>query len=464
MAALVMIGSATHYLGWPLVAAFVIALGIVSALKISGDEGMRTFRWSDIAATLGISLVFPIAWTIANQVKFGDAFHFLSQAYAYHGQFAAEPLVTRLEAILAALWKAEPLVVGLALPALIQQAIRHRQRLIFASPALVYLAILSLVGILGEAVPDLHPRYVLIAFWLVAPLISMSVMEIGQSVLPYSMLIPIIVAIGVPTSGVLRSLNFHNWMDPVAREATTAIQDYVDRATEPLKVYVEPHTCLYPTAGIANSISRPDWVNNFYDPDATPPTSNSESYDLALLVDPLDIRSYAQSHRVVAEVGSYVLFADGQGSTLSALSGQPPSNWAPITNEQFLYVSPGGTPFFAFDQASTSRGSAVGMETVEDVQPNGCQIISADVEDWYHANDQPWVVLQQLVVNGVVLWSHDVGASGSCIQQIDNYLMPTTNRLTIQIRAVAIGSPQAPSTLQGMSLTGVRNLSLHACD
>jgi hypothetical protein len=216
-------------------------------------------------------------------------------------------------------------------------------------------------------------------------------------------------------------------------------------------------------AGIANSITRPDWVNPIYDPGQVPIPTEPQDYDFALVVNPITLGAFTSNHHIVDELGDYILLSRGPGHPTQELGNGLPDGWEPIDNSQLLHVTDGETIFFAFSDPPQGIGSVVGIARELEVQPNSCYVVSAHVQDWYQTNDQPWRFLQQLVVNDVVLWSHDVGDIGSCQNEINHFLMPTSSHLRVQIRTLALGQPHDLDDWRSLSLTGVQDLQLQPC-
>ena len=84
--------------------------------------------------------------------------------------------------------------------------------------------------------------------------------------------------------------------------------------------------------------------------------------------------------------------------------------------------------------------------------------------DRYNIEHLPWSILQQLVINDLILWSHDVSADNFYgWQQIEHYVLPTETQVRIKIRAVAQSPPDQDLDWSNVSLTGIRNFSLEGC-
>jgi len=190
----------------------------------------------------------------------------------------------------------------------------------------------------------------------------------------------------------------------------------------------------------------------------------NEPYDLAVLVNPITIRALASTTNTISELGDYATVITSGSSPTTETVYDLPLRWNPISADQFLHVNSSGTIFFSFGSNPARLGDYVGIETIMHTSPNACYIISADVQDWYDATDIPWVLLQQLVVNDIVLWSHDVSAADGCWQRIHHFLMPTSNEMHIQLRVVAISNPMLPIDWEQASLSGIRGLLIERCD
>lgn len=464
MAATAFIASATHYMGWVLVAGSLLVLAYASATKIFDTVTRLSVEWTVLATAFLVTVAFPTSWIVANYLKFGEPLRFLSQARAFHVDFVRQPLGTRAVASFKALWQAEPFLLLLALPAFVHQAIADRKTLVYSAPALLIFVSLFLSGIMGFVVPDLQPRYVLLLLWLIAPIVAKSIVDLSSASIRSSTIVLAGFSAVLVASGIVQALHFQNWMDRHSRNAASSIQARIDKSVEPLNIFIDPQSCLYPTAGIANSISRPDWVEPIYDPGRVSEVVEPGRYDLALAANPISVMAFSRTHTRIEEYGDYVLFGPGDDSSSNVIGRDLPGGWSPISESQILHVSEPGTMFFAFGDESEGTGSSVGIKKEIEVEPNGCYIISADIQDWYQDNDRPWVFLQQMVVNDVVLWSHDVGGEGSCRQRINHFLMPTSNTMQIEIRTFAFGQPNSPADWQSMSLTGVQNLEIKHCD
>lgn len=464
MAGAALVASATHYMGWWLVTLFLIFLMFISIFKIFDVANHFHLGWSDIAIAGGIALAFPMIWIAANYLKFGAPFHFITQARIFHAEFARQSLAIRSTASLKALWQAEPLLLVIAIPTLIYQAARSHKSLIFIAPSLVFLGMLAVSGLLGFAIPNLQTRYVLLIFWLIIPIVSASLVEIGKTAAPFTLLVPIVATLALAVTGLGRAFQFQNWVDTSARRAASAVNSLIEESSEPLEIFIEPQSCLYPTAGIANSLARPDWVEPIDNPGKVSGIEEPEKYDLALVTNPLSLNAFISSHRVIYEQGDYVLLVADREASPEPIGSTLPEGWSPMSDRQLLHVSSDGTIFFSFVDMPKEIGNDVGITRDLKVLPNSCYVISAEVQDWYQSNDQSWVVLQQLVVNDAVLWSHDVGGGGNCLQEINHFLMPTTSELRVDLRVVAFGEAQPQTDWEGMSLTGIRNLEVRPCD
>ena len=467
MSAAATLASATHYVGWYFV---IFVLGFlayqgISWVAIPSRRSSRHFFYLALAFLL--VLAFPLSWMLANQVEFGNPLRFLTQAQAYHQWFAQRDIISRLTSIARAMWNSEPIILLASLPALPFIALRRPRALLYLAPGIVYLAGLSVSSVLSYAVPETHYRYTLYPAWVLIPVIAAIVAAALASRRPIMTMMGTAILAIIVVAGLLRSLHFENWMDDEARQVARALDRQMLASGRPTRVLVDHQPCLYPTAGIANSVSRPDWTtlagademallqDGFSEP--------SPAFDLALLANPLAIRALAADTVLIEAIGDYAIVG---ASTSPQPTEEPtplPIPWTAIRQDEFLYVNPNGTVFFSFESAPDIVGDRAGIEALLPTSGNSCYILSADLQDWYERAEPSWTILQQLVANGVVLWSHDVAGTGGCWQRLDHYIMSTSDQLRIQLRVVALAEPIAPIDWSRVALTGVRGLRLSPC-
>jgi hypothetical protein len=268
-----------------------------------------------------------------------------------------------------------------------------------------------------------------------------------------------------PIVGLHKVSRFYNWVDGSSRVVTDLVQRQIRDHDDALRIVIESETCLYPVAGIGDGLTRPDWVKLIPATDLLQTASQSDAIpraaDLVVLTNPLSVAAYADRLAPLAKIGDYVIAVSSDAGNLGAGSVDLPQPWRFISEDALRRVDPDDTIYFAFDPAPSDIGDAIGLRTSLDVPPNGCWILHAEVQDRYEPDLHPWAAVQQLAVNDTAIWSHDVSGDKTCgWLDIDAYLMPTTSRLDVQLRVVALTGPDLPVDWRAMSLTGVRNLSL----
>lgn len=458
------VAAGAHYAGWYF-APFVLAFLLWAATR---NYLLRLRRASDLLPALlsiVIVLAVPLGWMILNYFKYGDPLRFLATAQGYHQWFASQQFLTRLVSNPKALWSAEPAILLAAAVSLPVVALTDRRALLSLLPATVYFALLSISGLMSYGVPDMHPRYSLVTVWLLIPVVASAFRTLTHSRSPGITIAACATVLAVSSEGVIRSFTFRNWMDPAAQELTSNLDTQIASAAEPLHILIEHQPCLFPTAGIANSVSRPDWTK-LVDSDMITSLgqvagSPLPSYDLAIITNPLTASSLARSSITLAEFTDYLILAPGRSSPPEERS--LPAPWEPLRDDQFLAVNQQGTIHFAFVSPPTGIMDSVGIRATIPTKPGACFVLSADVQDWYERPTPTWSVLQQLIVNNVVVWSHDVAGTGGCLQRLDHYLVATSTELKIELAAVAPSGPLYPLDWSSVSLTGIRNLSITEC-
>jgi hypothetical protein len=60
--------------------------------------------------------------------------------------------------------------------------------------------------------------------------------------------------------GLHKVSDFYNWVDSNSRVVTDLVQPQIRDHDDALRIVIESETCLYPVAGIADGLTRPDWV------------------------------------------------------------------------------------------------------------------------------------------------------------------------------------------------------------
>jgi hypothetical protein len=456
--------AAAHYQGWYL-AAFVLAFLLYSAYR-AHRSGTR--RFGDFIPTIICSIVaisVPVGWLCLNHLMYGDPLRFLSDAQSYHWWFAHQESLVRLTSSAKALWATEPgmvLAAGISLPLV---AHVNRRVLLSLLPALAYFVLLSVSGLMSYGVPEMHPRYSLVVVWLLVPVIAAAFATLARSRSPLVIVAACAALCVLAADGIIRAFHFRNWMDPSAQRVAANVDARMADAAEPLHVLIEQQPCLFPTAGIANSLSRPDWTrlvdsDKIYSLDRVV-GSPMQSFDLGILTSPLTVSRLSASSHIVAQVDEYTIVVPGQPASLERTP--LPEPWAPIREDEFLSVNQDGTIHFAFSSPPSGPMDAVGIHASLTATPGRCYVLSADVQDWQERASPTWAVLQQLIVNDVVLWSHDVAGSGGCWQRLDHYVVAMGNHLDVKLVAVAPSGPLSSLDWPSFSLTGIRNLHIGEC-
>jgi hypothetical protein len=414
------------------------------------------------------STLFPIVWLIANFRAYGDPFYFLQNAQAFHPWVSQLPISARLTTVPSALWNAAPILLVIACIAVPVTVQRERKSLALLIPMGAYLAVLAVSAVKAYGVADMHNRYGLVPIWLSLPFIGLVVSGLIHSRRRLPMLAGLALVAVPAIVGLHKVSDFYNWVDSNSRVVTDLVQRQIRDHDDALHIVIESETCLYPVAGIADGLTRPDWVKLIPTTDLLQTASQSDAIpraaDLMVLTNPLSVAAYADRLAPLAKIGDYVIAVSSDAGNLGAGSVDLPQPWRFISEDAFRRVDPDGTIYFAFDPAPSDIGDAIGLRTSLDVPPNGCWILHAEVQDRYEPDLHPWAAVQQLAVNDTVIWSHDVSGDKTCgWLDIDAYLMPTTSRLDVQLRVVALTGPDLPVDWRAMSLTGVRNLSLSEC-
>jgi hypothetical protein len=461
MAAAGAVAAAAHYAGWFLVA-FAIAFLAFVVLRSLRSRGARQRELSPAVKSGLILLAVPTGWLLLNELRFGDPFRFITTAPHYQ-QWPSEALLTRAASGLGALWEAEPGMVLALVASLPLVAVTDRRALLPLLPAAIHVALLSFCGLGPYGV--LHPRHSLVSTWFLIPVIGSAIGTLGRGRSSITVPCALGVVAVLAVDGIDRSFGFRNWMDIEAQRVVGLVDGQIREADRPMSILIERQNCLFPGPGIANSLSRPDWAT-LLDTDqvsrlASDDPSSLRTYDLIILTNPLTVRVLSGSAHAVAELGDYMILSPGYSPSSEDIT--LPSPWQPITDSEFLAVNDEGTVHFAFTSSPRHVMDAVGIQASIPTSPGSCYILSADVQDWVEQSEPRWAVLQQLIANGVVIWSHDVAEGPGCWQRLDHYLVATSNTLDIELAAVAPSGSVPSVDWPAMSLTGIRGLRIAEC-
>jgi hypothetical protein len=253
------LASANHYLGWCLLPA---AAGLAVLLLAKAEEPGQGHPASYTAAILGslcASTLFPIVWLIANFRAYGDPFYFLQNAQAFHPWVSQLPISARLATVPSALWNAAPILLVIAcivVPVTVQRGRKSLARLI---PMGAHLAVLAVSAVKANGA-DMHNRYGLVPIWLSLPFIGLVVSGLIHSGRRLPMLAGLALVAVPPIVGLHKVSDFYDWVDSNSRVVTDLVQPQIRDHDDALRIVIESETCLYPVAGIADGLTRPDWV------------------------------------------------------------------------------------------------------------------------------------------------------------------------------------------------------------
>ncbi|MEX2030785.1 MAG: hypothetical protein WD906_07430 [Anaerolineales bacterium] len=458
--------SAAHYSGWFIAGFAAIALLVMAVRqRLSKAIGAKTNLRSLLLGAL-VCGAFPITWIVANQAMYGNGFRFLAQAQSFHDWFLLEPLRLRLSSALRELVAAEPLLIALSFVAIPFVAKRSPGAISYLSAPVAYLLCLMFAGIMGYGVPTLHARYVLFLYWTVIPFAATFLVHLlsAQGILLRAGGLVVLVVLAV--SGAVRAFGYSNWMDEETVAAAQFVNGLIGAASRPIQVLVEGETCLYPIAALENSVSRPDWVTSvgYEDPRFAPYFSEGalQHMDVIVVTNPLTREAVGAHLQNTDEIGYYSTWSPGSNDEELRHEADWFSGWTVLGGSRLVHAPEGS--FFTFAEEPSLRGEAIGIEKMFTTEANACYILSGEVQDRFRSQDWPWVLLQQVVLNGGVLWSHDLSAGGTCgWNRFAEYILPTKEEVEIQIRTVASPVADFPFAWDYAALTGVRNLELTTC-
>lgn len=462
-----LIASATHFIGW-----FFALFGTLYLFFYAVRNRRRLldsrnkFIW--FFAAFGLTAAFPAIWMAVNLIKFSDPFFFLSKASSYHTYFAVESNLSRFSSTFQAFLQYEPLIFVAAIVSVPFIGWKNKNSMWYISTGIAYLVLLVLSGMNSWGIPDLHGRYILFPAWASIPFIAATFTRL---VYPWRWdKLHIYALVGVlPIVGIIRSFSFTNWATTETIEAAKYISQRSAKQNTNPRVLIEAEWEYYQVAALGNLLRRPDSVI-YIESDELQNSVNANtelnisSFDTIILTNPITIRALASDLTYVTAIGDYLVVEPGNGIDLSTESEGKIGDWENIQSNQFAVHMPSQTDVYGFPEEPLKVGQEAGIVKFLEMPKNGCVVLRASIRDYYNNDEYPWVFLQQLVVNDLVLWSHDVsGDEYFGWQDISYFIIPTTEEVKVKIRITNLQPVIEGMDFQRASRIGIRNLTVEEC-
>jgi hypothetical protein len=462
-----LIASATHFIGW-FFALFGTLYLVFYAVRNRRRllDSRKKFIWFFVA--LGLIAAFPTIWMAVNYIKFSDPFYFLSKASSYHTYFAVESNLSRFSSTFQAFFQYEPLIFVATIISVPFIGWKNKNSMWYISTGVAYLVLLVLSGMNSWGIPDLRGRYILFPAWASIPFIAATLTRL---VYPWRWdKLHIYALVGaLPIIGIIRSFSFTNWATTETIEAAKYISLRSATQNANPKVLIEAEREYYPVAALGNLLRRPDSVT-YIESDELQNSVNANtelglsSFDTIVLTNPTTIRALASDLTYIKAIGDYLVVEPGNGIDLSTKAKGEVGDWDNIDVNQFNVHLPSGTDVYGFSEAPMETGQEAGIEKFLEMPRNGCVVIRASIRDYYNNDEYPWVFLQQLVVNDLVLWSHDVsGDEYFGWQDISYFIIPATEEVKVKIRITNLQPFIEGMDFQRASRIGIRDLTVEEC-
>ena len=465
MAAL--IASSNHYAGWFL-AAFVMVFAIVMGFRQHFVKRSLSHKHlAHYTGAVALSSLFPLFWMVINQLKHANPVEFINGAAEFHVGLAGTSLPTRMLGPLIGLWQAEPIVVLVALVALPMVIRKKPKSAVALLPAFAYWFFLTSSSLMVLSAPYNEPRYSLILAWALVPFcaVAISYLLISKNnawkLGGYGLLL----AMGL--GGIFRSFAYVNVVNTELRNAGlflgNAYAGGLESAVAEELNWTERHT-LAVLSGYPDRL-RLASSEEFVSAASILKNEGGGAKEFWLLTSPHTMSTVALNVEFVRAVGQFIFVSPGNTGGILNCTEIPGREWAHIGESGYCFRIPPSLFFFGFSDAQPVAGEETGIQLIWATEPNSCWILNSEVADYYSEEDYPWRFLQQLVVNDVVLWSHDVSSDQfTGWQPVGHYIMSTGDSVSMKFRVVAINEPDDNIDWRGASATGVRNISLVPCD
>jgi hypothetical protein len=265
--------------------------------------------------------------------------------------------------------------------------------------------------------------------------------------------------------GIIRSFGYVNWVSEDVRRVAHDVREILEHEGGSSYAVVES-VGSWGDQAIEVVVGFPDRVAMPSGTELAQAVEEGLAYTDAsvwVLRDPATIGELLPNLEIERTYGDYTIARPALGRGRSAQSPIE-SGWYPTTPGQFMVVVPPDQIVIGFDGLARQERDSVGISRTLAVEPNGCYILEMEVRDYSALAGRPWVFLQQLAVNGIVLWSHDIANDAfEGWQRVAHYIMPTGDTVSIELRIRSLAGLELSEEWRRLSRLAVREFRFTPC-
>jgi hypothetical protein len=373
------------------------------------------------------------------------------------------------------LWLSAPYFVLAAIVAVPIVAREAPRRLLYLAPAIVHFLFLTLTTAIAWSAPYQELRYMVLHAWFAIPFVAAMVAGYLNSPVKVRSLLAYGACFILPLAGIIQAFSYSNAYDADVRATGTALREWIQASSEPGKILIEAQG-FAETSGIPVISGYPDQfmfatgdkIAEALNNDLGTPSILLSDVRLLVLKDPNTIQTVQGSIKYRQVIGDYyiVMLKELATDNDSFLQVDPDLHaWVPLNPGQFIVKLPPTTLVFGFGNPNPHKGQRAGIRRDFDVVPDLCYTIDFLIKDPYSVSKYPNRIAQQLIVNGLVLWSHDI--SGDEIygwQRVSTTFVSTVDKVHVKIAVVAVNEPESGWAWGDVSKTAVKNFRLYPCE
>lgn len=464
-----LLGSATHYIGWSLSAAAAIPIAIEVVQCVRRGLWSRPI-WSRLAAGLAAAVTFPVLWMAKDMAMSLTPLELLSRAARFHVAYA--PSYSMLDRLVGpiTLWlSTSPLLIlmgsiGLAF------LFRRRQSEVagLVLPFALCLLLLEVSSAATWGMPYLYTRYTVVLTWGLLPFAAAQAVNAVRTGPALVKVIAVAAIVATTVIGVRDVFRFTNWITPGARLAGTYLAAALE-GNPPVDRIVGESFGGWADRGLDVMAGRPDrfiWVPHGEDADATARGLLARcSGNCILVLRSLDVLYELREHaNLLFSAGDFLIVRPNTASGLAAQMDYSASVWEANGGDAFFLYVPPDEVVLGFMNGDPVRRDEVKASWIVNVQPGGCYNLSVDVRDFYDVSEFPNRVCHRLLVDGRVVWEHDVsGDANASWRPIRLEVHPTGDTLIVIASVLAVGDPEKGWDWGAASRMAIRGTSIGEC-
>lgn len=463
-----LVGSATHYVGWPIVLIVCLAcVGEVAVIWRTRPQALAVLRF-----TVGFALAasFPIAWLATDFLRAGSILASLDRAAGYHVTFVQPySFVDRAIGPLSIWVSNAPWLVGLGLLGL-TMAIRRSGRPIAWSllPGAGLLLGLEVSSLATWAMPYLYPRYSVVLSWVLIPFAGLflaRLVEARRALLVCASAILGALSLG---TGIVGTFDYVNWVTSDTRRVAAYLATAFN-ADPPIERVVVESYGRWDDQDIDIVAGYPErFVFVAHGPDAE--TTYRALEDACrgrclIVIRDLDtLYACRASVNLVFASGETMVVRPNAVGGLEAKVESTAASWRPMDETQFYMIIPPDQVVIGFSQSDPLQGETVAAMWSAPVAPGSCYQLEVEVRDYYGVDRYPGRIRQMLVVDGQTVWDHDISGDKSADwSRIEVKVLPARTILEVKALVLAVGTPEIGWDWGKASRFGLRGVALGPC-